>query len=100
VGGASAQPGVGAGSASEGAAAVGVGAVGAAALGAGVNIDVVEAHRDVGHDAKLGSRAEKFIINLFGQQADQAFSVFYATQNLVARWSFGLRPKLDIAVGV
>src|SRR5208337_3153735 len=69
-------------------------------LGAGVDVYIVEADGDIRHDAELGGGPEKLFVDFFGEQADQAFPVFHATQDLVSRRALWVTPILDVAIGV
>ena len=63
---------------------------------AGLEIDIVEADGDVGDDAQIRSGGEQFVVDFFGEQADQRVFAGDAPQYFGARRAFGRGPEIGV----
>ena len=68
-----------------------------AAPGAGVDVDVVEADREVAHDLQLrAGRVEKLVVDRIGEEGEEAVLAGRPPQQLVARRRQLVGPQVDL----
>src|SRR5207302_24242 len=65
---------------------------------AGIQINIVKSHCNIGDCAQARTSREEFIVNSFGQKADQAVFVRDAPQDFGPRWAVRIAPIFHVKV--